>query len=94
MSERLTVATRMPAPSSKHPLIRGTKVITLCGEVDQDSKDEDRETAPGSVGRITGVANERENGDPGFCYDLEFENGAWFTRDDFELDDVTRYRVV
>ena len=77
-----------------HPLARGTKVVTLQGESDFDNEGEDRITPPGSVGRITGIAKERDNGDPGFCYDLEFDDGSWFTRDDFELDDATRYRVV
>lgn len=69
-------------------------MVTLQGETDQDHRNDERITAPGAIGRITGVANERENGDPGFCYDLEFDNGAWFTRDDFELDDPTRYRLA
>jgi hypothetical protein len=77
-----------------HPLARGTKVVTLQGETDFDNEGEERVTPPGSVGRITGIANERDNGDPGFCYDLEFDDGSWFTRDDFELDDATRYRVL
>lgn len=77
-----------------HPLPRGTRVITVQGELDHDAQDEERVTKPGSVGRITGIANERENGDEGYCYDIEFDNGAWFTRDDFEIDDATRYRVV
>jgi hypothetical protein len=69
-------------------------VVTLQGELDHDSEEGERVTEPGAIGRITGIANERENGDPGFCYDLEFDNGAWFTRDDFELDDESRYRVL
>lgn len=77
-----------------HPLPRGTKVVTLLGETDFDHEGEERLTPPGSVGRITGIANERDNGDPGFCYDLEFDDGTWITRDDFELDDSTRYRVL
>ncbi|MBA3699109.1 MAG: hypothetical protein H0W78_09660 [Planctomycetes bacterium] len=77
-----------------HPLARGTKVVTLQGETEFDNEGEERVTSPGSVGRITGIANERDNGDPGFCYDLEFDDGQWVTRDDFELDDSTRYRVV
>ena len=85
---------RPAMPPLQHPLPRGTRLITLQGEVDQDSRDEERITPPGSIGRITGIANERENGDAGFCYDLEFDNGAWFTRDDFEFDDPTRYRIL
>jgi hypothetical protein len=78
----------------KHPLPRGTKIITLLGEVDHDSDGDERSTSPGSVGRITGIANERDNGDPGYCYDVEFDDGAWFTRDDDEIDDAKRYRVI
>jgi len=77
-----------------HPLARGTKVVTLQGETEFDNEGEERVTPPGGVGRITGIANERDNGDPGFCYDLEFDGGQWVTRDDFELDDATRYRVI
>ena len=77
-----------------HPLPRGTRIITLLGETELDNEGEEILTAPGSVGRITGIANERDNGDPGFCYDVEFDNGVWLTRDDFEVDDTTRYRVV
>lgn len=84
----------MSSASLPHPLPRGTRVVTLQGELDHDSDDEERVTPPGTVGSITGIANERENGDEGYCYDLEFPNGAWFTRDDFELDDASRYRVL
>jgi hypothetical protein len=68
--------------------------MTVLGEQDFDSDGEDRITQPGTIGLITGVANERDNGDPGYCYDLEFENGMWLTKDDNELDDPARYRVV
>jgi hypothetical protein len=84
----------MPTPAAHHPLPRGTRIVTLEGETDLDNEGEEIITPPGSIGRITGVANERDNGDPGYCYDLEFDNGSWFTRDDFEIDDATRYRVV
>ena len=77
-----------------HPLPRGTRIITLLVETELDNEGEEILTAPGSIGRITGIAKERDNGDPGFCYDLEFDNGVWLTRDDFEFDDTTRYRVV
>lgn len=78
----------------KHPLARHTRVITVLGEQDFDSEGEDRITPPGSVGRITGIGKERDNGDPGFCYDLEFENGMWLTKDDNELDNPAHYRIV
>jgi len=84
----------MATSPNSHPLPRGTRVVTIQGELDYDANDEERETKPGAIGKITGVANERENGDPGCCYDIEFDNGAWFTRDDFEIDDATRYRVM
>ena len=77
-----------------HPLPRGTRIVTLLGETELDNEGEELLTAPGSIGRITGIAKERDNGDPGFCYDLEFDNSVWLTRDDFEFDDTTRYRVV
>jgi hypothetical protein len=83
----------MSAPP-KHPLTRGTRIVTIQGELDQDHAGEDRDTPPGAIGKITGIANERENGDEGYCYDIEFDNGAWFTRDDFEIDDHSRYRVL
>ena len=82
--------TRKPS----HPLPRGTRIITVRGEIDEDSDEEQRITAPGTVGTITGYAKERENGDAGFCYDIEFPNGAWVTRDDNEVDDPARYRLA
>lgn len=77
-----------------HPLPRGTRIVTLQGEVELNQNDAEVVTQAGAIGRITGIGKERDNGDPGFCYDLEFDNGAWFTRDDFEFDDATRYRVL
>jgi hypothetical protein len=82
-----------PAPLV-HPLPRKTKVITLMGESDYDNDGEERITQPDSIGIITGVAKERDNGDPGFCYDIEFDNGLWITRDDDELDNAERYQIV
>lgn len=78
----------------QHPLPRGTKVVLVEKHVDFDADDEERVTPAGSVGRITGIANERDSGEAGYCYDLEFDNGAWLTVDDDELDDHTRFKVV
>lgn len=88
------VALHMIPVRSHHPLPRGTRIVTLQGEVDCNQNDVEVVTPEGAIGRITGIGNERDNGDPGFCYDLEFDNGAWFTRDDFEFDDATRYRIL
>ena len=77
-----------------HPLPRGTKVALVEEVSDLDADEEERVTPAGSVGRITGIAKERDNGDEGFCYDLEFDNGMWLTIDDDELDDPTRFRVM
>jgi hypothetical protein len=52
-----------------HPLPRGTKVALVVAYSDLDADDEERVTPSGSVGRITGIAKERDNGDEGFCYD-------------------------
>lgn len=87
-------ATLRATMAPKHPLPRGTKIVTLLGESDYDNDGDERSTPPGSIGRITGVANERDNGDPGFCYDLEFDDGLWVTRDDDEIDNPTRYKIV
>ena len=78
----------------QHPLPRGTRISLVEQIVDLDADDEERVTPVGAVGRITGIAKERDNGDEGFCYDLEFDNGAWLTVDDNELDDITRFRVM
>lgn len=77
-----------------HPLSRGTCVITLQDLTDHDAEEEERITPAGSTGRITGVAKEREDGSEGFCYDVEFDNQAWFVLEDLDLDDETRFRVV
>ena len=82
----------MTKPS--HPLPRGTRIAAVVAIIDLDNEDEERVTAAGSIGRITGIANERDNGDEGFCYDLEFDSGAWLTVDDNEIDDSKRFRVV
>jgi hypothetical protein len=89
-----TFRTRMSHSPVKHPLARKTRIVTVRGEIDHDHDGEERITPPGTIGRITGIAHERENGDPGYCYDLEYANGTWITRDDFELDDPTAYRVL
>ena len=78
----------------QHPLPRGTKIALVEKVVDLDADDEERVTPAGAVGRITGIAKERDNGDEGFCYDLEFDNGAWLTVDDDELDDIARFKVM
>ena len=78
----------------QHPLPRGTKVALVEKIVDFDADDEERTTPAGSVGRITGTATERNNGDAGFCYDLEFDNGVWLTVDDDELDDLSRFKLL
>ena len=78
----------------QHPLPRGTKIALIEKVVDLDAEDEERVTPAGAVGRITGIGTERDNGDEGFCYDLEFDSGAWLTVDDDELDDITRFRVM
>ena len=78
----------------QHPLPRGTKIALVEQVTDLDADDEERVTPAGAVGRITGIGKERDNGDAGFCYDLEFDNGAWLTVDDDELDDITRFRVM
>ncbi len=78
----------------QHPLPRGTKVVLVEQITDLDADEEDRVTPVGAVGRITGIGNERDRGDPGFCYDLEFDNGAWLTVDDDELDDLTRFKLL
>lgn len=78
----------------KHPLARGTRIITLLGEVDMDNEDEERVTVPGSVGTISGTANEHDDGSPGYRYDVIFENQAWIILDDHEIDDPKRYRLV
>ena len=77
-----------------HPLPRGTRVLAVAKIVDFDNDDEERVTPAGSVGRITGIGKERDNGDPGFCYDLEFDTGAWLTVDDNELDGLQRFKLV
>lgn len=77
----------------RHPLPRGTRIVTVLDLTDLDAEDEERVTTAGSVGRITGVAKEREDGSEGFCYDVEFDNQAWFVLDDLELDDATRFRI-
>ena len=77
----------------KHPLPKGTS-ITLVEEVtDFDAKEEERVTPAGAIGTITGRGSERSDGEPGFCYDLEFANGAWLTVDDCDLDDPTRFAI-
>lgn len=78
----------------QHPLPRGTRIALVEQVVDLDADDEERVTPAGAIGRITGIANERDNGDEGFCYDLEFDTGAWLTVDDDELDDLTRFKVI
>ena len=78
----------------QHPLPRGTKVALVQKVVDFDADDEERVTPTGSIGRITGIGTERDNGDEGFCYDLEFDNKVWLTVDDNELDDLARFRLV
>ena len=78
----------------QHPLPRGTKVALVEKVVDLDNDEEERVTPAGAVGRITGIAKERDNGDAGFCYDLEFDNGVWLTVDDDELDDLDRFKVL
>jgi hypothetical protein len=78
----------------QHPLPRGTRIVTLKGEIDQDNNDEERVTPPGAVGRITGMARERDDGSEGFRYDVEFENQAWIILEDREIDDPERYRVL
>lgn len=80
--------------TSRHPLPRGTRIITVQDLTDLDAEDEERVTAAGSEGRITGVAKEREDGSEGFCYDVEFANQAWFVLEDLDLDDAARFRVV
>lgn len=77
-----------------HPLPRGTSIITLKGEMDQDGEDNERITPPGSVGKITGVGSERDDGSEGHRYDVEFANQAWIILDDIEIDDPERYRIV
>jgi hypothetical protein len=78
----------------QHPLPRGTKVALVEKVIDLDADDEERTTPAGSIGRITGIATERNNGDEGFCYDLEFDNGVWLTVDDDELDDISRFKLL
>ena len=76
-----------------HPLPKGTRV-TLVEEIsDFDAQEIERITPAGSIGTITGRGNERSDGEAGWCYDLEFSNGAWVTADDHELDDLTRFRL-
>jgi hypothetical protein len=78
----------------KHPLPKGTLVKTLLGEVDYDFEDQERETPPGAVGRIDGIAKSRQDGSPGFAYDLVFDSTeAWIVVDDCDLDDPARYQV-
>jgi hypothetical protein len=78
---------------SKHPLPKGT-TVTLVEEVsDFDANEVERITPIGAIGMITGRGNERSDGEPGFCYDLEFPNGAWLTVDDCDLDDPSRFTV-
>ncbi len=78
----------------QHPLPRGTKIALVIAYDDLDADDEERVTPAGSIGRITGIAKERDNGDEGFCYDLEFDSGVWMTADDNELDDLRRFKVL
>jgi hypothetical protein len=78
----------------RHPLSRGTRVVTLQALTDLDAEEEERVTPAGAVGRITGVAKEREDGSEGFCYDVEFDNQAWFVLEDLDIDDAERFRVV
>lgn len=80
--------------ANKHPLPRGTRVVTVAEIIDQDADDEERITPPDTAGTITGMAKERDNGDPGFCYDVELTNGVWLTVDDDEIDDEERFRVL
>lgn len=89
----------MVAPSEparvKHPLKKGTRVKALLGECDEDFDGKIRETEPGAIGTITGIARGRQDGSEGFAYDLTFKDSeVWVVLDDCDLDDAERFEVL
>lgn len=81
----------MTTPQPKTPatpeIAIGSLVLTILGEIDQDEHDQERSTAAGSVGYLTGQ-------DDAGNWDLLFPNGAWVKPTAEELLNRSQYRIV
>lgn len=81
----------MTTPQPKTPatseIAIGSLVLTVLGEIDQDEHDQERSTAAGTIGYLSGQ-------DDAGNWDLLFPNGAWVKPAAEELLNRSQYRIV